>query len=85
LLTLVLAEDGEGFVEASGGPEVFDSVVEDQANSGGLASGSAEQLLGGIGSEASVILMGSMGDGLGDRPAAGQATGLGGKFGPSTG
>jgi hypothetical protein len=80
----MLAEDGKGFVKASGGPEVFDGVVEDETKAGGLAAGPAEELGGGVVAETSVVLPRPAGDGLDYHPSAGKATGLGGQFEPPT-
>ncbi len=83
VFAFMFAEDGEGFVEASGGPEGLDGLVEDQADAGGLAASAAEELVGGFVAEASVVFAGSAGDGLGDHPAAGETASLGGQFMPA--
>jgi hypothetical protein len=80
----MFAEDGQGFVEASSGPQGFDGLMEDEAEAGGFTPGPAEELGGGIGPEPSVVLAGPAGDGLGDHSTTGQASGFGGEFEPAT-
>jgi hypothetical protein len=73
----MLAEDGQGFVEASGGPERLDGLVEDQAKASGLTAGPLKELSGSVGPETSVVRSAPASDGLGDHPASGESPGLG--------
>ena len=87
MLGLVLAEDGEGFVEAAGFPEGLDRSVEDHQAEAGRPFG--VWLGGRAGSRrrraSPVVLATPEGDRVGDQAATGEAPGLGGQLGPPTG
>ena len=78
---LVLAEDGEGFVEAAGLPEGFDRAVEDDAEAAGSFVGSLGDLGRGEFGEVTVVGPASAGDAFGHRPAAGDSAGFVGQGG----